>query len=283
MKPKKEVSLLDLDDFSVAPPSAPKSSVFSSSLLSDLEGLSLSNVSSAMQVTTSAFGPVKTYELLHHMTGKGLSAKYHFPRQPCLYQPSMVAVQVILTNSSDHSIEEIHIGDRSPATLNVHCFNTVERLEPGASVSVSMGIDFSDSTQAANFQLCTKEDQFSVSIQPAVGELLMPTTMKEADFCNEQKKLMGMNETSATITMATANTSQQNLSKLVLPVANVGVVSSDQNNLQRFAGRTVSSGALVLVTMELRESSTVLLTINTEKNIMASMLLRDLKQALSQA
>lgn len=283
VKPKKEVSLLDLDDFSVAPPSAPKSSVFSSSLLSDLEGLSLSNVSSAMQVTTSAFGPVKTYELLHHMTGKGLSAKYHFPRQPCLYQPSMVAVQVILTNSSDHSIEEIHIGDRSPATLNVHCFNTVERLEPGASVSVSMGIDFSDSTQAANFQLCTKEDQFSVSIQPAVGELLMPTTMKEADFCNEQKKLMGMNETSATITMATANTSQQNLSKLVLPVANVGVVSSDQNNLQRFAGRTVSSGALVLVTLELRESSTVLLTINTEKNIMASMLLRDLKQALSQA
>lgn len=77
------------------------------------------------QVTTSAFGPVKTYELLHHMTGKGLSAKYHFPRQPCLYQPSMVAVQVILTNSSDHCIEEIHIGDRSPASLNVHCFNTV--------------------------------------------------------------------------------------------------------------------------------------------------------------
>uniref|UniRef100_A0A3P9Q1T4 AP-3 complex subunit beta n=1 Tax=Poecilia reticulata TaxID=8081 RepID=A0A3P9Q1T4_POERE len=237
----------------------------------------------SLQVTSSPFGPVKTHELLHHMTGKGLSAKYHFPRQPCLYQPSMVAVQVILTNSSDHSLEEIHIGDRSPGSLNVHCFNSVERLEPGASVSVSMGIDFSDSTQAANFQLCTKEDQFSVSIQPAVGELLMPSTMKEPDFCSEQKKLMGMNETSATITMATANTSKQNISKQVLSVANVGVVSSDQNNLQRFAGRTVSSGALVLVTLELRESSTALLTINTEKTVMASMLLRDLKQALFQA
>ncbi|XP_035996390.1 AP-3 complex subunit beta-1 isoform X2 [Fundulus heteroclitus] len=283
VKTKKEVSLLDLDDFSPAPPSAPKSSVFSSSLLSDLEGLSLSNVSSAMQVTTPSFGPVKTYELLHHMTGKGFSAKYHFPRQPCLYQPSMVAVQVILTNSSDHSLEEIHIGDRSPASLNIHCFNTVERLEPGASVTVSMGIDFSDSTQAANFQLCTKEDQFSVSIQPAVGELLMPSTMTEPDFCNEQKKLMGMNETSASITMATANTSKQNISKQVLSVANVGVVSSGQNDLQRFAGRTVSSGALVLVTLELREASTALLTINTEKSVMASMLLRDLKQALSQS
>lgn len=72
---------------------------------------------------------MKTYELLHHMTGKGLSAKYHFPRQPCLYQPSMVAVQVILTNNSDHSLEEIHIGDRSPASLNIHCFNTIGEYE----------------------------------------------------------------------------------------------------------------------------------------------------------
>uniref|UniRef100_A0A3Q1FAB1 AP-3 complex subunit beta n=1 Tax=Acanthochromis polyacanthus TaxID=80966 RepID=A0A3Q1FAB1_9TELE len=283
VKSKKEVSLLDLDDFSPAPTNTPQSSVFSPSLLSDLEGLSLSGVSSTVQVTTSSFGPVKTYELLHHMTGKGLAAKYHFPRQPCLYQPSMVAVQVILSNSSDHSLEEIHIGDRSPASLSIHCFNTIERLEPEASVTVSMGIDFSDSTQAANFQLCTKEDQFSVSIQPAVGELLMPSSMTEQDFCKEQGKLQGMNETSATITMETANASSQAISKQVLSVANVGVVPSSQNNVSRFAGRTVSSGALVLVSLELKESSAALLTINTEKTVMASMLLRDVKQALAQA
>ncbi|AWP00689.1 putative AP-3 complex subunit beta-1 [Scophthalmus maximus] len=284
VKSKKEVSLLDLDDFSPAPTTkAPKSAVLSSSLLSDLEGLSLSNVSPAIQVTTPSFGPVKTYELLHHMTGKGLSAKYHFPRQPCLYQPSMVAVQVVLTNSSDHSLEEIHIGDRNPASLNLHCFNTIERLEPEASVTVSMGIDFSDSTQAANFQLCTKDDQFSVSIQPAVGELFMPITMTEQDFSKEQGKLLGMNETSETIAMATANTSSQAISKQVLSVANVGVVSSTQNDIHRFAGRTVSSGALVLVSLEMKESSSALLTINTEKSVMASMLLRDLKQALAQA
>lgn len=79
----------------------------------------------SFQVTTPSFGPVKTHELLHHMSGKGLAAKYHFPRQPCLYQPNMVAVQVILTNNSDHSLEKIHIGDRSPASLNIHCFNTI--------------------------------------------------------------------------------------------------------------------------------------------------------------
>ncbi|XP_076613966.1 AP-3 complex subunit beta-1 isoform X2 [Chaetodon auriga] len=282
-KSKMEVSLLDLDDFSPAPTNASRYSALSSSLLSDLEGLSLSNVSSAVQVTTPSFGPVKSYELLHHMTGKGLSAKYHFPRQPCLYQPSMVAVQVTLTNSSDHSLEEIHVGDQSPASLHIHCFNTIERLEPEASVTVSMGIDFSDSTQAAHFQLCTKEDQFSVSIQPAVGELLMPSTMTEQDFSKEQGKLLGMNETSATVTMATTNTSSQTVSKQVLSVANVGVVSSSRTGLHRFAGRTVSSGALVLVSLEQKESSTALLTINTEKSVVASMLLRDLKQALVQA
>uniref|UniRef100_A0A8C6V006 AP-3 complex subunit beta n=1 Tax=Neogobius melanostomus TaxID=47308 RepID=A0A8C6V006_9GOBI len=232
-------------------------------------------------VTTSSFSPVKTYDLLHHMSAKGLAAKYHFPRQPCLYQPCMVAVQVILTNCSDHNLEEIHIGDRIPASLNIHCFNTIERLEPGAAVTVSMGIDFSDSTQAANFQLCTKSDKFNVSIQPVVGELLTPSTMTEEDFCMEQRKLLGMNETSATITMATANTSRLAINKEILSVANVGVVSSTQNDI--FAGKAVSSGALVLVSLSLQQSPTALLTINTEKSVMASMLLRDLKQALVQA
>uniref|UniRef100_A0A667XBA8 AP-3 complex subunit beta n=1 Tax=Myripristis murdjan TaxID=586833 RepID=A0A667XBA8_9TELE len=260
--------------------SSSEDSSSSSSDSSSSEGLSFCV---CIWVNIPTFGPVKSHELLHHMTGKGLSARYHFPRQPCLYQPNMVAVQVTLTNGSDHSLEEIHIGDRSPASLNLHCFNTIERLEPEASVTVSMGIDFSDSTQAANFQLCTKDDQFSVSIQPAVGELLMPSSMTEQDFCKEQGKLLGMNETSATITLAAENSSSQSLSKQVLSVANVGVVSSSENNIHRFAGRTVSSGALVLVTAESRESSTALLTINTDKSIMASMLLRDLKQALAQA
>ncbi|KAM6986521.1 AP-3 complex subunit beta-1 [Aplochiton taeniatus] len=282
VKPKKEVSLLDLDDFTPAPVATVKSNILSPSLMSDLEGLTLSNVSSAIQVTSPAFVPVQNHSLLHRMSGKGLSAQYSFPRQPCLYQSSMVAVQLSLTNSSDHVLEEVHL-DKSPAGLDIHCFNTIERLEPEASVSVSMGIDFKDSTQAANFLLCTKEDQFSVSIQPAVGELFLPVTMTEQDFCKEQGKLLGMNESSATITMAAENTSSLPIVEQVVSVANVGVVPSGQDNMHRFAGKTSSSGALVLVSVERRESSKALLTINTDKSVMGSMLLRDLKQALAQA
>lgn len=83
------------------------------------------------------------------MTGKGLSAKYHFPRQPCLYQPSMVAVQVILANHSDHSLEQIHIGERSPAGLDIHCFNTVGEYQQ------SMFVQSSDQWESSKLQTFT--------------------------------------------------------------------------------------------------------------------------------
>lgn len=46
-------------------------------------------------------------------------------------------------------------------------------------------------------------------------------------------KLQGMNESSATITMATANASRQAINKQVLSVANIGEVPSSQNNFSR--------------------------------------------------
>uniref|UniRef100_A0AAY4EKX2 AP-3 complex subunit beta n=1 Tax=Denticeps clupeoides TaxID=299321 RepID=A0AAY4EKX2_9TELE len=233
-------------------------------------------------VSSPVFVPMSSHELLHRMTGKGLAAQYHFPRQPCIYGNKMVSVQLTLTNSSDHTLEDISIGEKTSSGQNIHRFSSIERLEPGASVTVSMGIDFNDSTQAANFQLCTKEDQFSVSIQPVVGELFLPVTMTEQDFRKEQGKLQGMNETSATITMAPENTSNQALSKKMVSVANMGVVPTGEDSLYRFAAKSVSSGDLVLVSVDLTDSSSGRLTINTEKTVIGSMLLRDLKTALAQ-
>ncbi|KAJ8286961.1 hypothetical protein GJAV_G00045370 [Gymnothorax javanicus] len=281
-KPKKEVSLLDLDDFTSETPAIPKSSVLSLSLLGDLEGLSLSSVSPTIEVSTPVFVPAKSHELLHRMSGKGLAAQYHFPRQPCIYSPSMVSVQITLANNSDQPLQDIHLGHTGPPGPNIHGFSNIDCLEPAASITVSMGIDFSDSTQAANFQLCTKTDQFSVSIQPTVGELFSPVTMTEQDFLKEQGKLAGMNESSATITMAPDDVSSQPLGTKVVSVANMGVVPSGQDSILRFAARTVSSGALVLVTVELKEGPGALLTVNTEKTVVGSMLLRELKTALSQ-
>ncbi|XP_064498506.1 AP-3 complex subunit beta-1 isoform X5 [Pseudopipra pipra] len=235
------------------------------------------------KVTSQVSVPTKTYELLHRMSGKGLAAHYHFSRQPGLFGDHMVPVQVTVTNTTDQKIENIHIeGKKLPPGMRMHEFNPIECLEPGGSTTVTMGIDFCDSTQTASFQLCTKDDHFNVSIQPPVGELLLPVTMSEKDFKKEQGMLTGMNETSATIAVAPQNSTRLVIIERVMKAANLGVVSSGQDNIHRFAAKTVHSGSLMLVTVELKESSTAQLVINTEKTVIGSVLLRELKPVLSQ-
>ncbi|XP_066471022.1 AP-3 complex subunit beta-1 isoform X2 [Tiliqua scincoides] len=281
---KQDVSLLDLDDFNpVLPPVAvPTPSVLASSLATDLEGLSLSS-SSVIDVSAPVFVPMKTHELLHRMSGKGLAAHYHFSRQPCIYSDQMVSIQVTLTNTTDQKIDNIHLSEKKlPTGMRTHTFNSIESLEPGESITVSMGIDFCDSTQTANFQLCTKDDQFSVNIQPPVGELLSPVTMSEKDFKKERGKLTGMNETFTTVAVAPQNSTRLVILQKVVNAANLGVVPSGEDNIHRFAAKTVHSGSLMLVTVELEEGSAARLIINTEKTVIGSILLRELKPVLSQ-
>ncbi|XP_071993980.1 AP-3 complex subunit beta-1 isoform X2 [Engystomops pustulosus] len=280
---KKELSLLDLDDFNdlPAPVALPKPSILSPSLISDLHGLSLSTPSPVINVCMPSFVPTKTHELLHRMSGKGLSANYHFPRQPCIFGAQMVSVQITFNNSSDKVIEDIHIEEKK-SDLKMHLFSPIDSLEPEGSITVSMGIDFCDSTQTASFQLCTKNDKFSVGIQPTPGELLLPVTMSETDFKKEQAKLTGMNESSATIVVSPHSSAPQVVVQKFLTAANFGVVASGQNSIHRFAAKTVHSGSLLLVTVELKEASTAQLIINTEKTVIGSVLLRELKPVLSQ-
>uniref|UniRef100_A0A8B9Z481 AP-3 complex subunit beta n=1 Tax=Buteo japonicus TaxID=224669 RepID=A0A8B9Z481_9AVES len=227
--------------------------------------------------------PTKTHELLHRMSGKGLAAHYHFSRQPGIFGDRMVSVQLTVTNTTDQKIENIHIKEKKlPPGMRMHEFNPIECLEPAGSITVSMGIDFCDSAQMASFQLCTKDDYFNVNIQPPVGELLLPVTMSEKDFKKEQGMLTGMNETSATIAVAPQNSTRLVIIEKVVKAANLGVVPSGQDNIHRFAAKTVHSGSLMLVTVELKESSTAQLIINTEKTVIGSVLLRELKPVLSQ-
>uniref|UniRef100_A0A8D0H8P5 AP-3 complex subunit beta n=1 Tax=Sphenodon punctatus TaxID=8508 RepID=A0A8D0H8P5_SPHPU len=281
---KQDVSLLDLDDFNLEAASIAVTTpaILSPSLVADLEGLNLSS-SSVIDVSIPVFVPMKTHELLHRMSGKGLAAHYHFPRQPCIYGDQMVSVQVTLTNTTDEKIENIHIGERKlPSDMRMHEFSPIESLEPEGSITVSMGIDFCDSTQTASLKLCTKDNHFSVNIQPPVGELLLPVIMSERDFKKEKGKLTGMNETSASVTVAPQNSTRLVIVQKVVNVANLGVVPSGEDNIHRFAAKTVHSGSLMLVTVELKEGSTARLIINTEKTVIGSILLRELKPVLSQ-
>uniref|UniRef100_A0A8B9G541 Adaptor related protein complex 3 subunit beta 1 n=1 Tax=Amazona collaria TaxID=241587 RepID=A0A8B9G541_9PSIT len=234
------------------------------------------------KVTTQVSVPAKTHELLHRMSGKGLAAHYHFSRQPGIFGDHMVSVQVTVTNTTDHKIENIHIKEKKlPPGMRMHEFSPIECLEPAGSITVSVGIDFCDSTQIASFQLCTKDDCFSVSIQPPVGELLLPVTMSEKDFKKEQgeKYFSSFNKC---IWMRRGLCAFQFPSVSCVTAANLGVVPSGQDNIHRFAAKTVHSESLMLVTVELKGSSTAQLIINTEKTVIGSVLLRELKPVLSQ-
>uniref|UniRef100_A0A8C7E5R2 AP-3 complex subunit beta n=1 Tax=Naja naja TaxID=35670 RepID=A0A8C7E5R2_NAJNA len=133
------------------------------------------------------FGAVKKYELLHRMTGEGLSVEYYFSRQPFAPDPRMVAVQIQICNNMATEVKNIRMTEpKLLSGMRIQEFKEIESLAPGETVSVVMGIDFCDSTQVASFQLCTHTRQFYLSIQSPVGELMAPVFMSENEFKKEQ-------------------------------------------------------------------------------------------------
>uniref|UniRef100_A0A672QGQ9 AP-3 complex subunit beta n=1 Tax=Sinocyclocheilus grahami TaxID=75366 RepID=A0A672QGQ9_SINGR len=238
---------------------------------------------SAERCTIAPSGSIKMYELLHRITGEGLAVEYCFSRQPFSPDPNMVAVQIQFTNNTNSETKNLHIEEpRLQSGMRIREFAEIEVLAAGESVTVVMGIDFCDSTQAANFQLCTHTRKFFVSIQPPVGELMTPVFLTENDFKKEQGKLMGMNEISEKLTLGEKCVNEHVIVERVTATANLSRVPCGSDKECRFAGKTVSSGCLVLVTVTTKEGGRAQLTVNCEKMVIGTMLVKDIMQALSQ-
>ncbi|XP_074925559.1 AP-3 complex subunit beta-2 isoform X1 [Chelonoidis abingdonii] len=283
-KGTKEISLLDLDDFTPVPPQPASSpAVVSTSLVTDLEGLTLTNASLAPTMLSPVFSTMKTYELLHRMAGEGLSVEYYFNRQPFPPDPHMVAVQIQFSNNTESEVKNLRVSEpKLVSGMRIQEFQEIESLAPGDTASVIMGIDFCDSTQAANFQLCTHSRQFYVSIQPPVGELMAPVFMSENEFKKEQSKLTGMSEITEKLTLLDKCQSDHTIVQRVTAAANVSRVPCGADNEYRFAAKTVTSGSLILITLEQKEAARAHLTVNSEKMVIGTMLVQDISQALAQ-
>ncbi|XP_044086657.1 AP-3 complex subunit beta-2 isoform X2 [Neovison vison] len=279
----KEISLLDLEDFtpaSVQPVSPP--TIVSTSLATDLEGLTLTDSPLVPSLLSPASGAGRQ-ELLHRVAGEGLAVDYTFSRQPFSGDPHMVSVHIHFSNSSETPIKGLHVGTpKLPAGISIQEFPEIESLAPGESATAVMGINFCDSTQAANFQLCTQTRQFYVSIQPPVGELMAPVFMSENEFKKEQGKLTGMSEITEKLTLPDSCRSDHVVVQKVTTVANLGRVPCGTSDEYRFAGRTLTSGSLVLLTLDARPSGAAQLTVNSEKMVIGTMLVKDVVQALTQ-
>ncbi|KAM9754238.1 AP-3 complex subunit beta-2 isoform 12-T12 [Menidia menidia] len=283
-KEKKEMSLLDLDDFepSPSPQVTPVNSFLSNSLVTDLEGLSLSD-SVLSPATIAPSSALKSYELLHRITGEGLSVEYCFSRQPFSPDGNMVAVQMQFTNNSTSDTKTLHMEDvKLQSGMRVKEFPEIELLPAGETATAVMGIDFCDSTQAANFQLCTHTKKFFVSIQPPVGELMRPVFLTENEFKKEQGQLMGMNEISEKLTLDVKCRNEHAIVQRVTTAAHLSRVPCGSDKECRFAGRTVTSSSLVLVTVATKEEGAAQLTVNCEKMLIGTMLVKDISLALTQ-
>ncbi|CAL8356926.1 unnamed protein product [Lota lota] len=283
-KEKKEMSLLDFDDFepTPSPQVTPVGAFLSNSLVTDLEGLSLTDTVLS-PATISPSSALKSYVLLHRISGEGLWVEYCFSRQPFLPDPHMVAVQIQFTNSAATEAKNLHLEEaKLQSGMRVKEFPEIEVLPPGESATVVMGIDFCDSTQAANLQLCTHTRKFFVSIQPPVGELMIPSFMTENEFKKEQGQLMGMNEITEKVKLAEKCQNEHAIVQRVTAAANLSRVPCGSDKECRFAGRTVTSGSLVLVTVATKEDGPSQLTVNCEKMVIGTMLVKDILLALTQ-
>ncbi|XP_010619457.2 AP-3 complex subunit beta-2 [Fukomys damarensis] len=279
----KEVSLLDLEDYTTpsAQPVSPPA-VVSTSLATDLEGLTLTD-SSLVPSLLSPVPGVERQELLHRVAGEGLAVDYAFSRQPFPGDPHMVSVHIYFSNNSETPIKGLHVGTpKLPAGISIQEFPEIESLAPGESATAIMGINFCDSTQAANFQLCTQTRQFYVSIQPPVGELMAPVFLSENEFKKEQGKLTGMNEITEKLMLPDSCRSDHIVVQKVTATANLGRVPCGTSDEYRFAGRTLTSRSLVLLTLDTQPAGAAQVIVNSEKMVIGTMLVKDVIQALTQ-
>ncbi|XP_072038441.1 LOW QUALITY PROTEIN: AP-3 complex subunit beta-2-like [Amphiura filiformis] len=295
------VQLLDFDDnetgnveapVSVGPAVNPPASigsgqagVLSPTLAADLEGLAISNKSSGMVISGAMYTPTQKYELLNRMNSQGLGAVYRFTRTTCIYSTTMVAVEVTFTNNSDAVIQSIQVGETKLSSgMKLHEFPALTNLAVDQSTTVTMGIDFRDTTVPANFQICTESRKHNVSIKAPVGELLQPITLPEREFQTQQGKLAGMNENQDTFAIPSTNKEEKALMSRVGEAANVQIVpASDPSKLSYcFAAKTISSATLVLVQVKLTsDTDQAKLTVNCEKMVIGNMLLKEVKTALT--
>ncbi|KAK2550352.1 AP-3 complex subunit beta-2 [Acropora cervicornis] len=296
-KPEK----LTMDETASANVSSTSTNILSPSLASEMESLSLTSdvKTTVIAPLSSSFSSAKSYELLHRMQGKGLSGSFKFTRGPCIYATNMVAVEVTLVNNSDASISNIHVAEKKLASgMSMHEFQEVVSMKDTSTykssidnavmfcilASLARGATISDDEMRISC-FSTLNNKFPVSIKAPVGELLQGCPMSEADFLAKQGKLRGLNENSGKLDIPADAASEEKVCAKLKEAAAVSYIGSehlpDGDSNYRFAGRTISGGTYVLVTVNVKASGKdCSITVNCEKMAISSMLVKEIKLAL---
>ncbi|XP_060597112.1 AP-3 complex subunit beta-2-like [Ruditapes philippinarum] len=257
-------------------------------LLTPLSALDIDNTTPTSNTSASSsqmFAPIqvesKPRELLNKMAGDGLSVTYKFTRTISIFSPKMVSIELSFTNNSDKTLSGIKVGQKKIQTgMEIQDFPEIAVLAPKNSTTVLMAINFNDTTQPAGFEICTEERKHNVTISAPVGEILQPYNIHEKEFVKEQGKLSGMNENTANLKMNEDKTDMKSVVTAVYRVANVVQVPSTEDGTYRFASQTMASNIPALITVSVTDTGTGKLTVNCEKMVIGTMLMKDVKSSL---
>jgi len=273
--------LLDLDEI------APMSSVMTPSLggfLTPLTPGQAGQVANKLELVGPSFISMDRMELLNKVNGYGLGITYKYTRAPHLYSNSMTSIELLFTNHGNVELTDIQIGQKMLSSgMSLNEFAAISQLEPKQTMLGFLGIDFNDSSQAANFELRTNCGTSKVSIKSPIGELIRSVTLPEAMFKEERNKLRGMTEAHCKIPLKAELCDRRSLQMKLYEVANVASMMHAEAGdlLLLFAGQTMNSKSLVLITIQLEDDCKVAsLTVNCEKLVVGSILMNEIKDAI---
>ncbi|XP_068219905.1 AP-3 complex subunit beta-2 [Palaemon carinicauda] len=239
----------------------------------------------SIKPASAKFVPSVTFELLNRISSGGLTVSARFTRSPHLYSPRMTSVELTFNNSGSEEIRDISVGKQKLAPgMSLHEFASIAVINPDTTLHGTLGVDFNDTTQPAVFDLLAGGRTFNISITAPVGELLTPLAMSEEDFHHNQGKLRGMNELSGTLTLSSNTAKAKDILTRTYETANLLQVQSSDDKILKFGGQTASGKVLVLLSLTVPEDNQEsLLTINCEKMVISSMLLKEFQSSFSKA
>ncbi|XP_020297079.1 AP-3 complex subunit beta-2 [Pseudomyrmex gracilis] len=190
------------------------------------------------EVSTS-YVPLKKTILLNSIVGHGLKIEYRFTRSQHLVSSNLVSIELTFSNESNYAIKEIQIGNEIlQKEMFILNFPQITVLDINAIFSSTLGVNFNDSTQSANFNIdfVINDEKYScpVSIKPPIGEIIRSVTLPEGMFNAERAKLKGMNEHLAKISYSG---NKNALLQKVFEIANVARISTEDEVMRMFGHR----------------------------------------------
>ncbi|KAG5667756.1 hypothetical protein PVAND_015726 [Polypedilum vanderplanki] len=269
--------LLDLDEV------APVSTVMTPSLGGFLTPMTPVNPqTNKIELVGPSYVANNTMELLNKVNGYGLGITYKYTRAPHLFSSNMISIELHFTNHGNVELCDIQCGAKNLASgMTMNEFAPIGQLMPKQTLMGILGIDFNDSSQAANFDVKSTGGTSKVTIKPPIGELMRSVTLSEAMFKEERGKLRGMSEATCKVQLKAELCDKRAMQMKIYEIANVAAIDhSETNDLLLFAGQTMNSKSLVLISIEFTSQDTATVTVNCEKVVIGSILINEIKDAI---